>query len=206
MSNEQQSFPDWLLVEHTDRRVDTDIMLALDELAKREADPERERKITMRSRMEYKATLPRKGWLCVEVSDHGDYLKDCQWCGVAQFRYGHLMTHPEVADQIEVGCVCAEKMAQDYNGKAAERKMRSIESNRRRFNRVVDEMLEELMHSASSFRKMLTHYIFIAHYPGQVRACVDRDCINVGRSSGMDYGQPVKMFIYRNLVEKGVKL
>lgn len=68
--------------------------------------------------------VPHKGWHCVDVvdlradgesADETDYAT-CQMCGNEQIRYVHVMAHPDLEDHFEVGCVCAEKMSDDYEG------------------------------------------------------------------------------------------
>lgn len=71
-----------------------------------------------------KTDLPRKGWHNVDIVDNGDDLQLCPWCERQHYRYGHVMTHPEVVDVIEVGCDCAEKISESYV---------DAEANQRRF-------------------------------------------------------------------------
>jgi hypothetical protein len=63
--------------------------------------------------------VPHKGWTCVHTEDlrEDDWeaeLQTCQMCRVQEIRYVHHMTHPNYAGELEVGCVCAEKMEEDY--------------------------------------------------------------------------------------------
>lgn len=73
--------------------------------------------------------VPRKGWRCVGVEDlrpddHADYAAaTCEMCGQEQLRFVHAMEHDEYAEQLEVGCVCAEKMSEGYDGKAREARL-----------------------------------------------------------------------------------
>lgn len=67
--------------------------------------------------------VPHKGWHCVNVIDlraggPGDVSEyaTCQMCGNEKIRYVHIMEHSDVEDPFEVGCVCAEKMSDDYEG------------------------------------------------------------------------------------------
>lgn len=70
--------------------------------------------------------LPRTGWQNLEVVDNGhDNMTLCPWCERQEYRYGHLMSHPEVFEVVEIGCVCAEKIAEGYDGRAAERHLRA---------------------------------------------------------------------------------
>jgi hypothetical protein len=63
--------------------------------------------------------VPHKGWSCVGVTDLRDddpeaELVMCEMCRVQEIRYVHRMTHPGWADELDVGCICAEKMEEDY--------------------------------------------------------------------------------------------
>jgi hypothetical protein len=39
--------------------------------------------------------------------------------GNEKIRYVHIMEHPDLDETFEVGCVCAEKMSGDYEGRAS---------------------------------------------------------------------------------------
>ena len=63
--------------------------------------------------------VPHKGWHCVDVvdlradgesADETDYAT-CQMCGNEKIRYVHIMEHPDLNENFDVGCVCAEKMS-----------------------------------------------------------------------------------------------
>lgn len=69
-----------------------------------------------------------KGWTCVEMIDLGEDADDmdfetrkselyeqCQMCNQEGIRYVHIMEHPAYDGQLRVGCVCAEKMENDYS-------------------------------------------------------------------------------------------
>ena len=58
--------------------------------------------------------VPHKGWRCVDVvdlradgesADETDYAT-CQMCGNEKIRYVHIMEHPDLDENFEVGCVC----------------------------------------------------------------------------------------------------
>ena len=82
---------------------------------------------------------PYKGWQCVDVVDLGptarsadetDYAT-CQMCGNEKIRYVHIMEHPDLDENFDVGCVCAEKMSGDYEGpKRREAKLRNRAARR----------------------------------------------------------------------------
>ena len=69
-----------------------------------------------------KPGVPRKDWQCVNVidlradggsPDETDYAT-CEMCGNEKIRYVHIMEHDEYDEELQVGCVCAEKMSGDY--------------------------------------------------------------------------------------------
>lgn len=89
--------------------------------------------------------VPHKGWRWQDAVDSRDEnglaydeYEDCQFCGHERIRFVHLLEHDEWPDTIRVGCVCAEKLTEDYvNPELRERKLRSFarsrESRRARF-------------------------------------------------------------------------
>ena len=71
--------------------------------------------------------VPHKGWVCVGMLDLGEDADDmdfetrrseiyeeCEMCNQEGIRYVHIMEHPQYEGQLRVGCVCAEKMENDY--------------------------------------------------------------------------------------------
>lgn len=50
-----------------------------------------------------------------ESADETDYAT-WQMCGNEKIRYVHIMKHPDLDENFDVGCVCAEKMSDDYDG------------------------------------------------------------------------------------------
>ncbi len=57
----------------------------------------------------------------------------CEACGNANVRYVHTMRHDDWKTDIQVGCVCAGKLAEDYEG-ARERERGLVNLARRRQN------------------------------------------------------------------------
>jgi len=62
--------------------------------------------------------VPHKGWHDEEVYDanpdnDGTY-HTCEMCGNTLVRWVHVMRHEQYWKDLEVGCVCAEKMEDDY--------------------------------------------------------------------------------------------
>ncbi|WP_339812641.1 hypothetical protein [uncultured Imperialibacter sp.] len=83
--------------------------------------------------------IPHKGWTIEDVIDiredgqiegETDY-QTCMMCNNDRIRYVHIVSHPEVKDNLQVGCVCAEKMTGDYvNPKRLEKKLRQRSARR----------------------------------------------------------------------------
>lgn len=83
--------------------------------------------------------VPHKGWSLDDVIDvrnegqsewETDY-ESCMMCGNEKIRYVHIVSHPEVEEDFRVGCVCAEKMTNDYlNPGRLEKELRN-RANRR---------------------------------------------------------------------------
>jgi hypothetical protein len=69
----------------------------------------------------------------VDFDDMGEPAETCQMCEVAEIRYVHYMRHPDYPMQLGCGCVCAERMEQDYVGprrREAEAKNRTSRRDR----------------------------------------------------------------------------
>ena len=86
--------------------------------------------------------IPHKGWKCIDVidvrgggesADEADYAT-CEMCGNERIRYVHIMEHADVENRFNVGCVCAEKMADDYTGpRVRETRLRNRSARRTRW-------------------------------------------------------------------------
>ncbi|MCI9843520.1 hypothetical protein FLV_01865 [Flavobacterium pectinovorum] len=66
--------------------------------------------------------IPHKGWILIDVidvredeqsEDETEY-ESCMMCGNERIRYVHIVEHREINEEFRVGCVCAEKMTNDY--------------------------------------------------------------------------------------------
>ncbi len=62
--------------------------------------------------------VPHKGWMLVGFEDikdnpSADY-ETCEMCGNEKIRFVHILAHPEYDGVMRVGCICAEKMTDDY--------------------------------------------------------------------------------------------
>ena len=66
--------------------------------------------------------IPHKGWVLQEVYDvraGGEAVGEtqyetCMMCNNERIRYVHIVTHKDVKGPFETGCICAEKMTNDY--------------------------------------------------------------------------------------------
>lgn len=83
--------------------------------------------------------VPHKGWILVDVidvredgqpPDETDYEK-CMMCGNEKIRYVHIVEHNEIEEQYRVGCICAEKLTEDYvNPKEREKELKRKSNER----------------------------------------------------------------------------
>lgn len=57
--------------------------------------------------------VPHKGW---SIEDHFvvDFYTSCEMCGKERICFVYRMSHPDYHSCLDVGCVCAENMSQDY--------------------------------------------------------------------------------------------
>lgn len=92
-----------------------------------------------------KRGIPHKGWICIDVLDlreEADSAQEfeyaqCEMCDKEKLRFVHVMKHPEYPDILNVGCICAEKMSDDYiNPSKMENELRKKASRRSNFKRV----------------------------------------------------------------------
>lgn len=66
--------------------------------------------------------IPHKGWTLEDVYDvreDGQAAEDtdyetCMMCNNERIRFVHIVSHVDVSEDFKVGCVCAEKMTNDY--------------------------------------------------------------------------------------------
>ena len=75
--------------------------------------------------------VPHKGWIFLDVIDTETAEANCEMCGNERVRYVHIMAHTDYSERLNVGCVCAEKMADDYvNPRRRERALRNAAAKR----------------------------------------------------------------------------
>ncbi len=86
--------------------------------------------------------FPHRGWDCVDVIDlnpeelpsDGVEYATCEACGQYPVRFVHVLVHDAWEDQVEVGCVCAEKLTGDYvNPKRHEAELKKRSATRQRW-------------------------------------------------------------------------
>lgn len=78
--------------------------------------------------------IPHKNWVCIDVEDLDSATGVCEMCGREQIRFVHCMEHPEYHQCLGVGCVCAEKMSDDYtNPRLLEQKLKNKTSRKSRW-------------------------------------------------------------------------
>ena len=84
--------------------------------------------------------IPHRGWnliYVIDIRDNGQHVNEteyenCMMCGKEKIRYVHIVGHSEINMKLRVGCVCVEKMINDYlNPSFRERALRN-RANRRR--------------------------------------------------------------------------
>jgi hypothetical protein len=87
--------------------------------------------------------IPHRGWHCTDVEDLGDLDGTCEMCGTP-IRYVHTMRHHD-HERLGVGCVCAEKMSDDYVGpRKRERELKNqVARNKRAREKAEAERLEK---------------------------------------------------------------
>ena len=76
--------------------------------------------------------VPHKGWTCVDIEDLGEPSATCEMCEMQEIRYAHHMTHPAFPSGLAVGCVCAGKLEEDYEGaRQREVEFRNVQARRK---------------------------------------------------------------------------
>ena len=87
-----------------------------------------------------KPNIPRKGWRCTNVIDlrpddepiDKDEYATCELCGNYPIRFVHVMEHDDYDGPMNVGCVCAEHISNDYvNPKARETRLKNKAARKR---------------------------------------------------------------------------
>jgi hypothetical protein len=78
--------------------------------------------------------VPHKGWTCIGVEDLEEPNAICEMCETQEIRYVHTMHHPDYPTGLDVGCVCAEHMEDDYvRPRLREKTLRSAAGRKKRW-------------------------------------------------------------------------
>jgi hypothetical protein len=78
--------------------------------------------------------LPQTGWILLDVSDSYAAESICQNCNFPHVRYIHELKHKMSGKVIQVGCVCAEHLTQDFaTPRLREKALRSLAGRRLRW-------------------------------------------------------------------------
>jgi hypothetical protein len=81
-----------------------------------------------------KPGVPHRGWRCVDIEDLGSPQVECEMCESQTIRYVHYMQHPDFAEVLGVGCICAGHMEGDIaKARSREASMRSRTGKRKRW-------------------------------------------------------------------------
>lgn len=131
-----------------------------------------------------KTGIPHKGWTCIDVvdlaeeSEAGEEItyEQCEMCGNERIRFVHIMRHPDFSEELHVGCVCAEKMTDDYvNPRKCETELKNKAMRRHNFNKQ-----EWWFNSAK--------HTYIKKYKGELLLCRADMAIGVCSLQIIEYG------------------
>ena len=90
----------------------------------------------------YKTQLPNKNWKLINVYDvredgqsaENTIYETCMICNNEKIRYVHVIIHEKVDNEFLVGCICAEKMTNDYiNPKKLENELKNKANKKNNF-------------------------------------------------------------------------
>lgn len=76
--------------------------------------------------------LPRRGWYCTDVIDNEEATFQCELSSYPAVRYIHVVMHDEVIEPLNVGCVCAGHLEEDYAAAKSRDNAARARSRRRR--------------------------------------------------------------------------
>lgn len=110
--------------------------------------------------------IPHKGWILeyvYDIREDGQSIEEtnyetCMMCNNERIRFVHVVSHKGFAEELKVGCVCAEKMTSDYvNPKKHEQRLRN--KAQRRINWQKKEW--KISKNGNLFLKINGHHIVI---------------------------------------------
>ena len=106
-------------------------------------------------------SVPKTGWICVDIVDLGKPSKVCEMCSKQELRYVHYMKHPNYR-MLRVGCICAGKMEGDIE------KAKKREEDLKRENSRLDTFLRKewkLSLKGNKYIKFNNHIIVLYYNP-----------------------------------------
>jgi hypothetical protein len=78
--------------------------------------------------------VPHKGWVCVGIEDLEEPSEICAMCEVREIRFVHYMQHTGYPEVLGCGCICAERMEEDYVApREREKSLRAAASRKHRW-------------------------------------------------------------------------
>lgn len=88
----------------------------------------------MKEKFVSRSDLPKTGWFLVDVSDSYEAAFTCENCKFPHVRYVHELKHKQTGKTVQVGCVCAEHLTQDFaTPRLREKTLRSLAGRRLRW-------------------------------------------------------------------------
>ncbi len=110
--------------------------------------------------------IPHKGWILeyvYDIREDGQFVDEdeyetCMMCNYERIRYVHVVTYKDVEEEYRVGCICAEKMTDDYvKPKKHEQRLRN------KFHRCINWLKKEWKTSKNGnfYLKVKKHHILI---------------------------------------------
>lgn len=72
------------------------------------------RNSTKRETFQHRSGLPRAGWTLIATVDNNTATFICENCGFPHVRFIHELMHEKSGRRVNVGCVCAEHLTQDF--------------------------------------------------------------------------------------------
>lgn len=110
--------------------------------------------------------IPHKGWILeyvYDIREDGDFVDEdeyetCMMCQNDRIRYVHVASHIDVEDEFKVGCICTEKMTNDYVTPKKQEK-----SLRNKYQRCINWLKREWKTSKNGnfYLKVKNHHILI---------------------------------------------
>ncbi len=123
--------------------------------------------------------VPHKGWRLKNVIDiRGDgesvdeaEYETCMMCNNERIRFVHIVTHIDIEVEFRVGCVCAEKMTNDYI--APSNREKELKNRSNRWKSWINKQWS-ISKKGNPFLKLKGHLIIIyKNYDGNYKVKID---------------------------------